>query len=94
MDKLMEYVGKTAWSPVWLASLVFYPKYKWKNLGRLWQNINKQYLFRASQARVKNMWQTNYKRRVIIEPDAITNGHTYDSDGEKYVFWFFNDTSS
>lgn len=40
------------------------------------------------------MWQTDYRGRVIIEPDTINNGDTYDSDGEKDVFRFFNHASS
>lgn len=94
IDKLMEYVGKTARSPVWLTALVLYPKYRWKNLSQLWQHVNQQSLFQASQARVKNMWQTDYRGRVITEPDTINNGDTYNSDGEKDVFRFFNHASS
>lgn len=94
MGKLMEYVGKTARSPVWLAALVLHPKYKWKNLRQLWQHVNQRSLFQASQARVKNMWQRDYKGRVIVEPDTINNVDTYDSDGEKDVFRFFNYASS
>lgn len=52
MGKLMEYVGKKARSPVWLAALVLHPKYKWKNLGKLWQHVNQQSLFQASQAKI------------------------------------------
>lgn len=89
LEKLLEYVGKTSRSPVWLAALVLHPKFKWQNIDQLWQHQAQRSLYTASRVRVQRLWLTQYKNQIRPTISEEVPDDAYDSDGDKDIFHGF-----
>lgn len=86
LEKLLEYVGKTSRSPVWLAALVLHPKFKWQNIDQLWQHQAQRSLYTASRVRVQRLWLTQYKNQIRPTISEEVPRDVYDSTGTKISF--------